>query len=85
MAEPCCATPNGAPSGMAAVRDPFRPRTRDTKVMFAVAYSDRRSAYIRVDSETARHGNLVVMDIARERQEAGEIPGGTILSVKQVR
>src|SRR5215217_5392043 len=62
-----------------------RPRTRDTKAMFAVTYGDGRSAYIRVDPETARHGNLVVMDIARERQEAGEIPDGTIVSVKQVR
>jgi hypothetical protein len=70
---------------MAAVRDPFWPRTRDTKVMFAVTYSDGRSAYIRVDPETARHGSLVVLDVARERQEAGEIPGGTIVSVKQVR
>jgi hypothetical protein len=77
--------PNGAAWGMAAVRDPFRPRTRDTKVMFAVAYSDGRTAYIRVDPETVRHGNRIVLDIARERQEAGELPDGTIVSVKQVR
>ena len=81
----CCTILKGAPWPMVSARDTFRPRTRDTKVMFAVTYGDGRSAYIRVDPETARHGNLVVMDIARERQEAGEIPGGTILSVKQVR
>jgi len=53
--------------------------------MFAVRYNDGRTAYIRVDPETARHGNMVVLDIARERQEAGEIPEGTITSVRQVR
>ena len=60
-------------------------RRRDAKVMFAVLYEDGRTAYIRVDPETARHGNMIVLDIARERQEAGELPGGTIMSVKQVR
>ena len=53
--------------------------------MVAVRYNDGRSAYIRVSPETARHGSLVLLDVARERQEAGEIPGGTIVSVKQVR
>ena len=70
---------------MAADPPFFRPRTRDTKVMVAVRYSNGRSAYIRVPPETARHGSLVLLDVARERQEAGEIPGGTIVSVKQVR
>ena len=40
---------------MAGARAPFGPRTRDTKVMVAVTYGDGRSAYIRVDPETARH------------------------------
>ena len=57
----------------------------DTKVMVAVTYGDGRSAYIRVDPETARHGTMVVIEIARERQETGEIPDGVIVSVKQVR
>ena len=70
---------------MAADPPFFRPRTRDTKVMVAVTYSDGRSAYIRVDPETARHGNLVVLDVAREQQKAGEVPDGSIVSVKQVR
>src|SRR3954452_22925137 len=80
-AEPCCATPNGAPWGMISARDTSRPRGRDTKFMFAVRYSNVRSAYIRVSPHTARHGNLVVLDVARERQEAGEIPEGIIVSV----
>jgi hypothetical protein len=61
------------------------PRRPDPKVMFAVHYEDGRTAYIRVDQETARHGTIVVMDVARERQEAGEIPDGAIARVKQVR
>src|SRR5215212_6991180 len=60
-------------------------RRPDPKVMFAVHYEDGRTAYIRVDQETARHGAIVVMDVARERQNAGDIPSGTIVSVKQVR
>lgn len=70
---------------MARLPGGFQQRTRDTHVMFAVRYNDGRTAYIRVDPETARHGNMVVLDIARERQEAGEIPEGTITSVRQVR
>ena len=70
---------------MAGARAPFGPRPRDTKVMVAVTYGDGRSAYIRVDPETARRGTMVVMEIARERQEAGEIPDGVIISVKQLR
>ena len=61
------------------------PRRPDPKVMFAVHYEDGRTAYMRVSPEAARHGTMVVMDIARERQEAGEIPSGTIARVKQVR
>jgi len=70
---------------MARSPDSFQRRRPDTQVMYAVRYEDGRTAYIRVDPETARHGNLVVMDVARERQEVGELPEGTITSVKQVR
>jgi hypothetical protein len=35
--------------------------------MFAVHYEDGRTAYIRVSPETARHGNMVIMDIAGEQ------------------
>ena len=70
---------------MVSAHDPFRPRTRDGRVMFVVTYDDGRSAYIRVSPETARHGNMIVLDIARERQEVGDIPDVTIVGVKQVR
>ncbi len=53
--------------------------------MFAVHYEDGRTAYMRVSPEAARHGNMVVMDVAHKRQESGDLPGGTIIRVKQVR
>jgi hypothetical protein len=70
---------------MARLPGGFQRRKADTQVMFAVRYEDGRTAYIRVSPEAATHGNKVVLDIARERQQAGEIPEGTITSVKQVR
>ena len=83
--ERLCATPlrctivrmAGLPGGF--------PRGPDPKVMFAVHYEDGRTAYMRVSPEAARHGTMVVMDIARERQDAGDVPSGTIARVKQVR
>ncbi len=70
---------------MTHMSDAFRRRAADTKVMFAVRYADGRSAYIRVSKDAAQHGGMVVLDLARERQQAGEIPDREIASVKQVR
>ncbi len=72
-------------ASMARSVDSYQQRRPDPQEMFAVRYDDGRTAYIRVNSETARHGNVILLDIARERQEAGELPEGTITSVKQVR
>jgi hypothetical protein len=58
---------------------------RDTKVLFAINFQDGRTAYFRVSPQSADHGNIVVADIAREAQERGEIPAGTIIGVKRVR
>ena len=58
---------------------------RDTKVLFAINFEDGRTAYLRVSRESADHGNMVVTDIAREAQDRGEIPAGTIVGVKRVR
>ena len=63
---------------MARPPDSFQRRKPDTKVMFAVRYQDGRTTYMRVSPEAARHGNMVVMDIAHERQEAGEIPAAPL-------
>jgi hypothetical protein len=70
---------------MARSPDWWQRHKPDTKVLVAVRYEDGRTAYMRVSPEAARHGGMVIMDIARERQEAGEIPSGTIVSVKPVR
>jgi hypothetical protein len=40
---------------------------------------------IRVSKEAAMHGSMIVTDIARDQQEHGAIPAGTIASVKHVR
>ena len=40
---------------------------------------------IRISKEAAMHGNMIVMDVARDQQEHGAIPAGTIASVKHVR
>jgi hypothetical protein len=40
---------------------------------------------IRVSKEAAMHGNPIVTDIARDQQEHGAIPAGTIASAKHVR
>ena len=40
---------------------------------------------IRVSKEAAMHGNPIVKHIARDQQEHGAIPAGTIASVKHVR
>jgi hypothetical protein len=43
-------------------------RTQDTQVMFAVRYSDGRSAYIRVAPKLAEDGSAPVLDAAKARQ-----------------
>jgi hypothetical protein len=65
--------------------DWVRRKARDTQVMFAVRYEDGRSAYIRVPPKRLENGDRVVAEIARDRQEQGEIPGGTIVGIKRVR
>jgi hypothetical protein len=53
--------------------------------MFSVRYDDGRSAYIRVKPASADHGNMIVMSLAREAQDRGEIPTGVIVGTKRVR
>ncbi len=58
---------------------------RDTKVLFAINFQDGRMAYFRVSRASAERGSMMVTDIAREAQDRGEIPPGTIVGVKRVR
>ena len=64
---------------------PSQRRLRDTHILFAVRYQDGRSAYVRVAPAIADDGDYRVIAIAREQQERGEIPDGTITGVKRVR
>ena len=60
-------------------------RKRDFNTMFAINYEDGRTAYITVRPKLLEHGDHVVSAIARERQDKGEIPDGTIKGAKRVR
>ena len=60
-------------------------RKRDTNIMFAVNYADGRTAYITMSPRGLEHGDQRAHQVARERQEKGEIPDGEIKAVKRVR
>jgi len=60
-------------------------RKRDYNTMFAVHYEDGRSAYITVSPKLLEGGDHLVLSNARDRQQKGEIPEGTIKTVKRVR
>ena len=64
---------------------PFRSRTRDTHVLFAMRFDNGRSAYIRVSPTKLEHGDAAVRSIALEKQKAGEIPAGNITEIKRVK
>jgi hypothetical protein len=70
---------------MSSPSDPFRRRTRDTHVLFAIRYDDGRSAYIRVSQTKLEHGDGAARSIALQKQEAGEIPAGDITEIKRVK
>src|SRR3954469_20526898 len=54
------------------------PRRPDPQVLFAVRYEDGRTAYIRVDPETAWHGNLVVMALVHKSGSRREAVAGDV-------
>jgi hypothetical protein len=83
----CCVGPaTSAAFRLACTYGTFRKASStDTKVMYAVHDADGRTAYIRVSPGAAVHGNMIVMDIARDQQEHGASPAGVITSVKRVR
>jgi hypothetical protein len=62
-----------------------RRRRKDPNTMFAVNFVDGRTAYITITPRVLRNGDHVARDIARKRQETGEIPEGEISSVRRVR
>lgn len=62
----------------------FRKPAPTKSVMFVVAYDDGRTAYLWLDDHN-RGDDHLVNAIAKERQEQGTLPEGTITSIKRVR
>ncbi len=54
-------------------------------VMFAVHYDDGRTAYFVVEGHGPTGQDHLVPPIARERQALGELPDGTISTIRRVR
>ena len=63
----------------------FKKPTFLRSVMFAVSYDDGRTAYLVVQNHGTSDQDYLVPTIARERQAQGELPEGTINTIKRVR
>ncbi len=63
---------------------PYR-RPRENSVMFAAHFDDGRTSYFVIQGHGPASEDFRVLSIARERQDAGELPQGEIVSVKRVR
>ncbi|HEX8165838.1 MAG TPA: hypothetical protein VF601_08625 [Beijerinckiaceae bacterium] len=63
----------------------FRKSMPQKSVMFAVSFDDGRTAYMVVENHGKPSDDYLAGPIARERQEKGELPEGTITSIKRVR
>jgi hypothetical protein len=63
----------------------FRRTPPAKSVMFAVTYDDGRTAYMVVENHGKASDDYRAGPIAKDRQESGELPGGTIVGVKRVR
>ena len=63
----------------------FRKTFHAPSVMFAVSYDDGRTAYLVVEKHGRSSDDYLVGAIAREQQEQGALPEGTITAIKRVR
>ena len=63
----------------------FRNTFHTPSVMFAVSYDDGRTAYLVVEHHGKSNDDYRVGAIAREQQEQGALPVGTIAGIKRVR
>ena len=63
----------------------FRKTNHPKSVMFAVSYDDGRTAYLFVENHSQFSGDYMVGVVAREHQERGNLPEGTITGFKRVR
>src|SRR5215203_4853341 len=63
----------------------FRRSTPQKSVMFAVNFDDGRTAYMVVENHGKPSDDYLAGSIAKERQDKGELPEGTITTIKRVR
>jgi hypothetical protein len=63
----------------------FRKASHPKSVMFAVTYDDGRTAYMFIENHGPPSEDYLVSGAAREQQERGQLPEGTITRVKRVR
>jgi hypothetical protein len=63
----------------------FHKQAPAKSVMFAVSYDDGRTAYLWIEGHGKGGDDRLVSLIAKEQQEQGLIPEGTITSIKRVR
>ncbi|HEX2556401.1 MAG TPA: hypothetical protein VHL98_22105 [Microvirga sp.] len=63
----------------------FRKTAFGRSVMFAVGYDDGRTGYLVVQNHGTTDQDYLIPPLARERQAQGELPEGTICTIKRVR
>ena len=64
---------------------PFKRSVRTNSVMFAAHYEDGRTAYFVIENHGPPSEDYRATSKARERQTSGELPDGSIVSVRRVR
>ena len=60
-------------------------KARGKSVMSSAQYEDGRTGYFAIEGHGTSDEDYRALEIARERQRAGELPEGVIRSVKRVR
>ncbi len=63
----------------------FWKRNPPKSVVFVVNYDDARTAYMWVNDHAKGGDDRLVSTIARDQQEKGTLPEGTITSIRRVR
>jgi hypothetical protein len=63
----------------------FRKTFHPKSVMFAVTYDDGRTSYMVVENHGSPSEDYAVGATAREQQDRGQLPEGTITGIKRVR
>ena len=83
--DPCTGGEPLPSAGDETVMYTFRKTSHGKSVMFAVGYDDGRTAYLVIENHGPSSDDYRVGPIAKERQEQGLLPEGTITTIKRVR